>query len=165
MRFARTLILTLVAMASTPGVAGGTSMKSPAKPLAAISGDAKFDGNYSADDVTVVQFWASWCVGCAEVMAEMSGILQTRKDIGFVSISLDETKELAVKYFANKSDIVKATMPRAFLDPSGALFSEANSVDSLPYLIFVKKDGTVLRRVAGHPKKSDMDFLLGKGGK
>jgi thiol-disulfide isomerase/thioredoxin len=145
--------------------AGQATLKAPTKALSALASDKSFSGDVSSHEVTVVQFWASWCIGCAQVMAEMSDILASRHDIGYVSISLDETKNTALKYFTNKTDTVRSTMKSSYLDPSGSLFSEANGVDSLPYLVFVNKNGSIIKRIQGHPTKADFGLLLGTGSK
>jgi thiol-disulfide isomerase/thioredoxin len=148
---------------SSPALAGADKLLAPKKPLEALEGVSRFTGDVSGNEITVVQYWASWCTGCAVVMAEMTDLLAKRQGIGYVTVSLDDSRDLAMKFFANKSDIVKATINRAYLDPSGATFSEPVGVDSLPYLMFVRKDGTIVKRIKGHPTKSDLELLTTKG--
>lgn len=156
-------LLAVMCLVSTPALASGDKLKTPKKALESLEGESRFSGDLSGREITAVQFWASWCTGCATVMADISQLLSTRQDIGYVTVSLDESRDVALKFFANKSEIVRSNLKRSYLDPSGGLFAEAMGVESLPYLIFVRKDGTIVKRIKGHPSKSDLDFLTKKG--
>ena len=155
-------VLIMICLSAMPAMANGDKLGTPKKHLEALDGGSKFSGELAGRDLTVVQYWASWCTGCAVVMGEISDIVKTRQDIGYVTISLDETRDVAMKFFANKSEVVQSTIKRSYLDPSGMTFAEAAGVDSLPYLMLVGKDGTILKRIKGHPTKSDMAFIQGK---
>jgi thiol-disulfide isomerase/thioredoxin len=156
-------IVMMIGLMATSVMASPDKLAAPQKPLTALDGGSQFSGEFSGRAVTVVQYWASWCTGCAVVMGEISEILQSRKDIGYVTISLDETREVAMKFFGNKSELVQSAIKRSYLDPSGAMFAERAGVDSLPYLMFVGKDGTIIKRIKGHPTKADLALLRTQG--
>ena len=155
-------LMTLLLYAGA-GFGSEEKVKAPKAPLKSLSGDATFAGDTSKSDVTVIQFWASWCTGCAVIMTQMTEVLATKPQTGYVTISLDETSETAMKYFANKPVAAKDVLKRSFLDASGQSFAELNSVDSLPYLLIVSKDGKIIKRVKGHPTKADLALLTKKG--
>jgi len=149
-------------LSASAGFGADEKVKTPKAPLKILSGEATFAGDTSKSDVTVIQFWASWCTGCGVVMTQMTELLATHPQTGYVTISLDETNDTAMKFFANKPDTTKDVIKRSFLDPSGQSFAELNGVDSLPYLLIVSKDGKIIKRVKGHPTKADLALLTKK---
>jgi thiol-disulfide isomerase/thioredoxin len=150
-------------MLSDPGLAAAgpktEKVKAPKSALPALSSTTTFAGDTSKNNLTVIQFWASWCTGCGTVMGQMTDIMKKNKKLGYVSVSLDETKDVAMKFFTNKEEKAKGALPVSYLDASGASFAEPNGVESLPYLLVVDKSGSVLRRIKGHPSASDLEFL------
>jgi thiol-disulfide isomerase/thioredoxin len=156
------LSLAIVSFTSQLSWAAGKTINAPKPQLQAIASTNVFQGDVSKSDVTVIQFWASWCTGCGVVMAQISELTAQHPTMGYVSVSLDETKETALKFFANKSPATQQMITKSFLDPSGQSFAELNHVESLPYLIVVDKSGHVLKRIQGHPSKSDVEFLIKK---
>lgn len=150
-------------MLSDPGLAAAGAkaekVKAPKTALPALSSASTFSGDTSKSNLTVIQFWASWCTGCGTVMGQMTDILKKNKKLGYVSVSLDETKDVAMKFFTNKEEKAKGALPVSYLDASGASFAEPNGVESLPYLLVVDKSGSVLKRIKGHPSSADLEFL------
>jgi thiol-disulfide isomerase/thioredoxin len=148
---------------SDPGVANSATktdqMKRPQKPLPGLVGSNSFQGITNKAPLTVIQFWASWCTGCGTVMGQMTDLKQKNTKLGYVTVSLDESKDVAMKFFSNKQKKEKAALPVSYLDASGTGFAEPNGVDSLPYLIVVDQSGAVVKRIKGHPTKADLEFL------
>jgi thiol-disulfide isomerase/thioredoxin len=134
----------------------------PVKPLPALAGPAAMV-TLDSSDIVIYQFWASWCTGCGTVMAQIGKTLQAFPKAAYVSVSLDETKEIALKFFANKPEAAAFALQRSYLDESGKYFAEPSKVESLPYLIITKKDGTVIKRFKGHPSQGELDRVLKQG--
>jgi thiol-disulfide isomerase/thioredoxin len=151
---------------SDPGLAAGSTtaekLKLPKAPLPGLTGSDAFAGDTGKKSLTVIQFWASWCTGCGTVMGQMTDLVGKNSKLGYVTVSLDETKVVAMKFFANKEEKAKSALPVSYLDASGAGFAEPNGVESLPYMIVVDKAGAVVKRIKGHPTKSDIEFLSKK---
>lgn len=111
---------------------------------------------------TVIQFWASWCVGCSDVMVAMDDIVSNKSKTRFVTVSLDENMSAARSYFNDKPKNVKALRSKAYLD-AGAKLAEAIAVESLPAVVVVAPNGKIIQRFSGHPsqaKKQQIDRLL-----
>jgi thiol-disulfide isomerase/thioredoxin len=142
--------------------AAGDKLAKPSKPLPALSGSGQLAG-VDKGDLVIYQFWASWCTGCGTVMSQLGKTLESFPKVAYVSVSLDETKDVALKFFANKPDAAKFALSKSYLDDSGKYFAEASKVDSLPYVIVAKKDGTILKRFKGHPSQQELESLLKKG--
>jgi len=162
--FLRTLVTSLIAMAffSHPGFSATDLLKKPKAPLPSLNAGPSFAGETSKAPLTVVQFWASWCTGCGVVMGQMTDLISNRTDVGYVTVSLDESKDVALKFFGNKSEKAQQAIARSYLDASGASYAEQNGVESLPYLILVDKQGTIVKRIKGHPSKTDLELISKK---
>ena len=85
-------------------------------------------------DVTIIQFWASWCVGCGEMMAELAKRSKQDTSIGYASVSIDEDIATAQRYFKAKSDEIKAAIPNALLDEAGEKIATPLKITTLPYV-------------------------------
>lgn len=134
----------------------------PTNPLQSLVGDTELLAT-KRGDLVIYQFWASWCAGCGQVMPQIAKILEGKPQVSYVSISIDENKDLALKFFANKPEAAKFALPKSYLDSSGKNFAEPSGVDSLPYLIVTDKNGTVIKRFKGHPNQQELEKLIGKG--
>lgn len=110
-------------------------------------------GSMDEEDFTgklsVLQFWASWCVGCGEVMGILSPLVAEYKGAQFVPVSVDESVAEARAYFKKQSPAVKALEAKAFLD-SEAKLATALKVEALPSVAIVDGKGKVMRSYTGH---------------
>jgi thiol-disulfide isomerase/thioredoxin len=107
--------------------------------------------------VTVVSFWASWCVPCkkeinnlAEVMPEWMKTM----DFELIAVSIDDTRNLAkVKSYVNgqKWDF------KTYMDPNQDLKRLLN-FQTIPYTIIYDKDGKVAFTHTGYVEGDE--FIL-----
>lgn len=160
--FIQTFLLAFAMLAAPKVLAAAEQISKPVKPLPALSGSGHF-ADMEKGELVIYQFWASWCTGCGDVMAQLAKTLQNYPKIGYVSVSLDESKDIALKFFANKPEAAKFAMSKTYLDDSGKYFAEPSKVDGLPYIIVTKQDGTVVKRFKGHPPQQEIENLLKKG--
>lgn len=158
-RFVKCHMLVALLVSATCGYGAEATLKTPKVPLQSLTGSPAFTGDGFKHELTVIQFWASWCTGCAVVMAQMGEMLPKHPHVGYVSVTLDEKIAESLKYFSNKNEITKKALPLSYIDPSGEAFSQINGVDSLPYLILVNKEGKIIKRIVGHPTKSDLELM------
>jgi thiol-disulfide isomerase/thioredoxin len=162
MRSMKGLLCALSLLAAGELSAATDQLSKPAKPLPALVSSGQLSA-VANGDLVIYQFWASWCTGCGNVMAQLAKTLESYPKVGYVSVSLDETKDVAMKFFANKPEAAKFALSKSYLDESGKYFAEPSKVDSLPYIIVTKKDGTVIKRFKGHPAQQELESLLKKG--
>lgn len=159
-------VLAALLLTSETGLAASSGksekIKAPKAPLPALVSSDSFSGDTSKAPLTVIQFWASWCTGCGVVMGQMTDLLNQNQKVGYVTVSLDETKDVAMKFFANKDEKTQKARNKSFLDASGASFAEQNGVESLPYLLVVDKQGSIIKRIKGHPTKADLELFTKK---
>lgn len=105
--------------------------------------------------VVVMQFWASWCVGCHEVMQKMMEVREGRPgQFDYVTVTVDENMKDAQDYFDKKHPEVKSLKSLAYLD-TGTKLATSLDISSVPYIILVGSNGKILLRLHGHPSEQE----------
>jgi thiol-disulfide isomerase/thioredoxin len=110
--------------------------------------------------VTLVDFWASWCIPCRKEVPNLKKLYKEHNGDGFeiVGISLDQDKSKAVAY--NKENDLRWPMSwseRGYLDGPAKLYM----VDSLPSMWLIDRNG-ILRQlnVGGNELRKNIELLL-----
>jgi thiol-disulfide isomerase/thioredoxin len=101
----------------------------------------------SSGRILVVHFWATWCAPCAEEFPGMVAAwrkLQGRKDIEFVTVSVDEAWQTVDPWLAVRG----AYDIPACLDPTKSA-ARAFGTEKFPETWVIGPDGGVLSHVAG----------------
>jgi len=124
-------------------------------PLTGISGAHLSDADLKGK-VVVMQFFASWCVGCEKTMSDVSMLLQGRKDLVFVPVSVDEDVKSARSFFAGKSATLKSLEAKAFVDMS-TKFASQMDINAIPSIVVSDKNGKIIERSSGHPDAAQLD--------
>lgn len=130
--------------------------------LVSGTGSATLGDTLGKYDVTVIQFWASWCVGCGEMMSELAKRTKVDSSVGYASVSIDEDLATAQRYFKSKPADVKAAIPNALLDEEGNKIASPLKITTLPYVLVATKDGRVRESVAGHPKPAELTAMIAR---
>lgn len=155
----------LAAMSFIGSTAHGAALKvNPATRLPSVSskGTVNIGETLKGHDLTVIQFWASWCVGCGQVMADLAKRTAVDSTIGYASISVDEDMETARNYFNAKPADVRKALPNAWLDAGGAKIGSQLDIKSLPFIVIVTSDGRVVQSMQGHPKQGQLTASIAK---
>jgi cytochrome c biogenesis protein CcmG/thiol:disulfide interchange protein DsbE len=128
---------------------GQTAPALPEKPLPGFPAVA--DGALASGEVTLVNFWASWCPPCR---AEHPRLLQMQSEgIPIVGVNFKDTDGAATKYLNDDGNPFSAGV--AF-DPQGRTAIDWG-VTAPPETFIVDWDGTVLFRFAGPLVGSDYE--------
>lgn len=106
-------------------------------------------------DFVLVDFWASWCRPCRELMPELTKLYsENRNKLEIVSISVDKD------FDAWKSMIKQLDLPwlhgAARQAQPGTAPAEAYGVGYIPTLFFIGHDGVIIAR------EPDLDFVREK---
>ncbi len=150
------IFLIAALFASHTTLAQADAVKLPAKiDLSALEGSARLTRETVKDKKVLIQFWASWCVGCSKVMEELIPIAKGTDKTQYLSISLDETKDQAKGFFKFQNDNVKKLLPSSWIDPDTSLANALN-IKSLPALVLIDSSGTVIENMYGHPSAEQM---------
>jgi thiol-disulfide isomerase/thioredoxin len=149
-------IVTALTWTSRPAFAEASRQIPAGIKLQSLDGKA-FDSGAIKDKVVVLQFWASWCVGCDKVMSELQERLKDRKDVVFMPVSVDEDVKSAKAWFALKPH-VKSLEQCSMIDSSTQLANQLG-VTGVPSVAVLSREGKVLDMAVGHPGKERWDAL------
>ncbi len=150
------LALFLMAASSSMAFAAPASQLPAGVKLQSLDGK-EFDPGSIKDKVVVLQFWASWCVGCDKVMSELQERLKDRNDVVFMPVSVDEDVNAAKAWFRHKPQ-VKALEKCSMIDSSTQLATQLG-VTGVPSVAVLSAEGKVVDMAVGHPAKERWDSL------
>lgn len=95
--------------------------------------------------VVLLEFWASWCASCREVLPELERLYVKFRDKGFIVIGINvDGSQAGAEGFLKK---LGATFP-VLLDETGDA-ADAYRVSGLPAGFLIGRDGVILRTYRG----------------
>jgi len=97
--------------------------------------------------VTLVDFWATWCVPCRKSMPELQSLHERHRDRGFsvLGISIDEKAEAKVRRYVASQ---KFTYPIAIDDPKQPAW-ERYRVKAVPAAFLIDREGRIVAQWTG----------------
>lgn len=102
--------------------------------------------------ITIIDFWASWCVPCREEFGELKEIFKTHKnEVNVISISIDDNFKL----------FQKAIKQEKFPWVSGLITKEINTkffIPAVPYKYIVDDKSNIIEIIRGGGKEN-MEYL------
>ena len=96
----------------------------------------------------LVNFWALWCEPCKQEMKAFMGLSEKfkQKGVSMVSINTDKVKSVAkVRAWVKSQGITQPML----VDPDGNIARDQFSMESLPYSLLLRPDGTVYKKHIG----------------
>lgn len=122
----------------------------PSVPVEAVPGTAQITmDDLAAGEITIVNFWASWCPPCR---AEHPKLLELAGEMPIIGVNFRDTAGAASKYLTDDGNpFVGVTF-----DPKGRTAIDWG-VTAPPETFIIGKDGTVLYRFAGPLVGSDYE--------
>ena len=113
--------------------------------------------NWSENEVTLINFWAAWCLPCRDEMPALQELYERRKDDGLGVIGIhvngnDDEEEL--EGFLQGLDI---TYP--VIQGSGKIKNAWGGAGTLPTSYLVKRDGTIVRRYVGATSEQTLGLV------
>ncbi|QJW48138.1 TlpA family protein disulfide reductase [bacterium BFN5] len=151
------MVVLNVGKQSVPNTGTGVTVgkKAPEFTLNTITGQAKTIG--WQQNVTVINFWATWCPPCREEMPELNQFYQGHKqDIDFYAINIQES-QTKVNDFIRANQLVFPVL----LDFDGAI-AKLFQINAIPTTVVIDKHGIIQYRKAGTVTQSELETVLNK---
>lgn len=131
----------------------------PVMTIKSVTGKSvSFSSIIDSNAVTVISFWATWCVPCINELDAMNEKLEEKKQTSFqlIAISTDEARTVQKVRPMVKS---RGWNFQIYLDESNEI-KRAFNISNIPFLIIVSK-GRVVYQKSGYIQ-GDEDILLEK---
>ena len=108
--------------------------------------------------VTLISFWATWCIPCKKEIKNISHDLDAWKkeaDFNYVTVSIDESRAegIARTYAMSQG----WTFPY-YIDPNSDLKRSLN-FQNVPYIIIVDKSGKIAFKHTGYEEGGEAEIL------
>ncbi len=100
--------------------------------------------------VVVVDFWATWCGPCVQELPELARFaakIKDRKDVAFLSFSVDDDKADVVRFFAERKETFPVYMASSLSDRMDVMIFPTKLIidgrKGAPGRIRLKKEGVI----------------------
>jgi len=140
--------------AAAPTPAGQTApAESAALRFTALDGSA-IDG---AGKVTVLDFWATWCVPCIQEMPEFNRLYRelSPKGLALVGVAMDDEGAAVVKPFLAKHPL---DYPVALGSPD---LGNRYGVENYPVTLVFDRSGKLVKRFDGYTREAELRAAIG----
>jgi peroxiredoxin len=106
-------------------------------------------------DLTVVNFWATWCPPCIEEMPELSSIHREMSPKGVKVVGLAVDSPSAVRGFLETREF---SYPLLITGASGSELGKrlGNSIEALPYTVLIDEKGNVIKQKLGRIREEEL---------
>lgn len=143
-------IAALAVIGFTANAQNATQMDLPNTSIKELSGgNIPFNQTFEKGKVTLVSFWATWCVPCKKeikMVREKMADWKKETDFNYMTISEDDSRATAqVKSYAKSQGW---DFPY-YQDPNGDLKRSLN-FQNVPFTIIVDKDGKIAHMQSGY---------------
>lgn len=109
--------------------------------------------------LTLVNFWATWCPPCVEEMPELSRFHQEMSPTGVQVIGLAVDSPSSVREFLATR---RFSYPLLITGASGNELAKrlGNAVEALPYTVLIDAKGNVLKQKVGRIREEEMKLWI-----
>jgi len=105
--------------------------------------------------LVVLNFWATWCVGCKQEMPIFVDVYKKYRDRGVIVLAASVDDESTKKYVPQFMRSYKMDFP-VLLDANAGMMHDVGLGDALPSTVFLDAEGNVIGTIAGAAKKKDV---------
>jgi len=131
--------------------------------VANVEGEARALREWMGErQALLVDFWASWCGPCIELMPELRAKAEALEGQGVLVAGMNTDKQdQRAKAKRVREERGMEAVPW-LLDPEGSVLSDLLLVDSIPRMVLLDREGKV--RFNGHPMDEELERALAKLG-
>jgi len=155
MKITRTILVMALACASSAALAQN-ALEQFSQP-GAVRLDQNAKNPVPPKGPALIQFWASWCVGCRK---NMDMVLESNKEQGipFVMVSLDEDPAAARNYLQRGGASSDQLQSLTLVDTKQEI-ATALKITTVPTLLFIDRDGKIAARIVGHTTPAEIKSM------
>jgi len=162
MRLSRIIIFTCIALFSIPAIANAQRSKLAVGSTAPgwnIAHWVKGEFNPTADEVYVIEFWATWCPPCRKSIPHLSKLQEEYRANGLVIVGVTEEKAEVVEPFVermgSKMDYIVAIDNRG---KTSRAWMQAAGKKGIPMAFIVDRSKTI--QFIGNPLSPEFEVTL-----
>lgn len=150
------ITLALLAFFSIQAFAQGQLPTTDVKNLKGAS--VPFNKTIEPGKVTLISFWATWCVPCKkEIKAIREKLPEWKKEVDFNYMTVSEDDSRATAMVRSYARSQGWDFP-AYLDPNSDL-KRALNFQNVPFSVIIDKDGKVAYMHSGFAEGSEMELF------
>ena len=152
------MIMVIIAGCSRGDSGEGLSGGAPDFRLPAVDGSMVKMSDYSGK-VILVDFWATWCPPCQEMIPILSKLHKQYSDKGLVilGVSLDQDGLGVLGTFVHENMI-----PYKVVMGDNRISNSFGGVSSIPTLYMVDRDGRLVRKLTGYHSYAQLEEQVKK---
>lgn len=148
--------LTLLALST---IVFAQSQELPSTSVRDLNGkQVSFNETFEKGKLTLVSFWATWCIPCKQEIKNIKTKLPDWKkevDFNYMTVSIDDSRATAmVKTYAKSQNW---DFP-AYIDPNSDLKRSLN-FQNVPYSIIVDQNGKIVFQHTGYEEGSENELF------
>lgn len=120
-----------------------------------LQGQVKTLKNYSDKKLIIVDFWATWCPPCRNLVPHLNTLYHKYgSQISLVGISIDKDGPASVDAFVKDMNISYPVLI------NGLAVAKEYGISSIPTLLMVDSDGIILKKWAGFADEQALDQMI-----
>ncbi len=148
-----------IALCLSQVIIAQTSRALPNTQVRDITGKAiPFNKAFEPGKVTIVSFWATWCIPCKQEIKAIKGKLADWKkeaDINYATVSIDDARALAMVKTYTKTQGWDFPI---YLDPNSDLKRSLN-FSNVPFTIIIDKEGKIAHMHTGYEEGGEEEIF------
>jgi cytochrome c biogenesis protein CcmG, thiol:disulfide interchange protein DsbE len=117
-----------------------------------------FNKAFTPGKVTIVSFWATWCIPCKQEIANIKEKLEEKQKLGdfeYATVSIDESRDAAkMKAYATS----QGWKWPVYQDPNSDL-KRSIGFSNVPFTIIIDKEGKIAHMHTGYTKGSEEEIF------
>ncbi len=105
-------------------------------------------------EITIINFWATWCPPCRSEMPELDRFAQNHKEVALYAVNIQEYSD-KVKEFMQKNNYSLHVL----MDKDGTI-AKKFQITAIPTTIVIDKNGNIKYRKSGGVTQAELESVI-----